>query len=140
MGRLLLALALLVLAAVAFFEIGRLLFEFAQHDPDYAAWEPLVGILAWVTAAGILINVNRAPQSTHRVALAFFVPMGVVLASVLAISGLGVILLAFADYKEKLIGVAEPYAVVAALLISVAILGGATVLARRGPSTQEPES
>ncbi len=136
MGRLLMALALLVLAALTIFEIGRLLFAFAQEEPEFDAWEPLVGLLAWAVAVGILIVVARAPQTMHRVALALIVPMGVVFTTALMITGLGVLLLTFADLKEKVGAVAEPYAVIVALLLAVSILAGATFLARRGVGSQ----
>ena len=139
MRGLLMAVALLLVAALAIFEIGRLVHEFAQSEPDYRSWELLVGLLAWATAVAILIGISRVRQTAHRVALALIIPLGVVLASVLMISGLGVILLMFAHEEEKLIGIAEPFAVVVALLIAVIILGGATLLARRGATSQAEE-
>ncbi len=134
-----LGIALLGLAALAMFEIGRLVFEFAQEDPEYGVWEPLVGILAWATGIGILIGVARLSQTVHRVALAAILPVGVVIATALLISGLGVVLLVFADMKHKLIGVVEPFAVVAALIFASAVLAGATMYARRGAGSQGQE-
>ena len=139
MRGLLIAVVLLLVAALAIFEIGRLVHEFAQSDPDYRDWEPLVGLLAWATAVAILMGISRVRQTAHRVALALIIPMGVVLAAVLMISGLGVILLMVAHEKEELIGIVEPYAVVVAMLIAVFILGGATLLARRGATSRAEE-
>ena len=139
MRGLLMAVVLLLVAALAIFEISRLVHEFAQAEPDYRDWEPLVGLLAWTTAVAILIGISRVRQTAHRVALALIIPLGVVLAAVLMISGLGVVLLMLAHQEEKLIGIAEPYAVVVALLISVFILGGAALLARRGATSRAEE-
>ena len=138
MRALVIAVALLLAAALIMFEIGRLIHEFAQHEPEYKDWEPWVGILACAVGIAILIGISTVGQSAHRVALALIIPLGVVLATVLMISGLGVILLMFAYEKEILIGVKEPYAVIAALIVSVLILGGATLLARRS-ATPHPE-
>ena len=139
MRGLLMAVVLLLVAALAIFGIGRLVHEFAQSEPDYRSWEPLVGLLAWATAVAILIGISRVRQTAHRVALALIIPLGVVIASVLMISGLGVILLLLAHEEEKLMGIAEPYAVIVALLIAVIILGGATLLARRGDTSRAEE-
>ena len=155
MRGLLITVVLLVVAALAIFEIGRLIVEFSQEEPEFQAWEPLVALLAWATAVAVLIGVSKARDTIHRVGLAFIVPMGVLLAAMLMISGFGVILLTFADFTwecvgagedlhcesdEVISGVKEMYAVVLALLISGAILGGATWLARRGSSASAEDS
>ena len=138
MRGLLLAVVLVGVAALALFEIGRLLFAFGQAgvEPEYEAWEPLTGVVAMLTAFALAVGITRVPATWHRVALAFVVPLGVLLVAALLISGLGVVLLAFADLREKLGGVAEPYAVAAALLVSVGILAGGTLLARRGSASR----
>ena len=106
MRALLIAVTLLVVAALAIFEIGRLIHEFAQHDPDYREWEPLVAIVAWAAAIAVLIGISTVGRNAHRVALALIIPLGVVLATVLMISSLGVILLMLAHQEESLIGIA----------------------------------
>ena len=155
MRGLLIAVVLLALASVAFYGVASLIVEFSQEEPEFNIGIALVvGLLAWVTAVGVLLGVSRASQTMHRVGLAFVIPMGVVLASVLMISGLGVVLLTFADLTWECVGageelhceadevinsVKELYAVVVALLIAVFILGGAALLARRGATSQAEE-
>ena len=106
-------------------------------------------------AVGVLLGVSRASQAMHRVGLALIIPVGIVIAAVLMISGLGVVLLTFADLTWECTGagealhceadevinsVRELYAVVGALLMAFAILGVATWLARRAPQSQTEES
>ena len=71
----------------------------------------------------------------RRLLLALLVPLSLLSFMAVIIVGTGLLLLALADAKEELYSVREPYAVVVALLIAVAILGGAALLARRGSGT-----
>jgi hypothetical protein len=68
----------------------------------------------------------------RRLLLALLVPMGILAVMTTVIAGTGLLLLELAHVKEELYNVREPYAVVVALLIAAAILGGAALLARRG--------
>ena len=71
----------------------------------------------------------------RRLFLALLVPVGILAVMAIVIVGVGLLLLELADAKEELYNVREPYAVVVALLIAAAVLGGATLLARRGSGT-----
>ena len=65
-----------------------------------------------------------------RLLSAFWVPVVSVLATALLIYGVGELLLAFA-HMEKAIGeVREPYAVLAAVVLSVVVLLGAGAMSR----------
>ena len=81
-----------------------------------------------------------------QIRLALLVPLLVVFTTIFIVGGIGVLLLLlsgavevqFGDqvlvvHKEQLLGIKEPYAVFAALFISVGILIGATILARPKP-------
>ena len=65
-----------------------------------------------------------------RLLSALWVPVLVVIATAAMIIGIGELLLALADVKHELLGVKEPISVLVALLIAVAILLGATWVAR----------
>ena len=152
----LIAVVLLALVSAAFYGVARLIVEFSQEEPDFNIGIALVvGLLAWAAAVGVLLGVSRASQAMHRVGLALIIPIGIVIAAVLMISGLGVVLLTFADLTWECTGagealhceadevinsVKELYAVVGALLMAFAILGVATWLARRAPQSQTEES
>ena len=148
----LIAVVLLALASAAFYGVATLIVEFSQEEPDFnVAVALLVGLLTWAAAVGILLGVSRASQTMHRVGLALIIPVGIVIATVLMISGLGVVLLTFADFTwecteagealhceadEVINSVKELYAVVAALLVAGGILGVSAWLARRSPQSQ----
>ena len=81
-----------------------------------------------------------------QIRLALLVPLLVVFTTIFIVGGIGVLLLLlsgavevqFGDqvlvvHKEQLLGIKGPYAVFAALFISVGILIGATILARPKP-------
>lgn len=70
-----------------------------------------------------------------RLRLAALVPLVVLGFMVLVIGGIGILLLALAEVKHEYLGIREPLSVLAALIIASAILGGATLLARRGART-----
>ena len=152
MRDLLIAVVLLAVASAAFYGVASLIVEFSQEEPDFSvAVALLVGLLAGAAAAGVLLGVSRASQTMHRVGLALIIPVGIVIATVLMISGLGVVLLTFANFTwectgagealhceadEVISSVKELYAVVAALLVAFAILGVSTWLVRRSPQSQ----
>ena len=152
MRDLLIAVVLLALAPAAFYGVASLVVEFSQEEPDFNIGVALVvGLLAWAAAAGVLLGVSRASQTMHRVGLALIIPVGVVIATVLLISGLGVVLLTFANFTWECTGagealhceadevinsVKEIYAVVGALLVAFAILGVSAWFARRSPQSQ----
>ncbi|MCZ6890967.1 MAG: hypothetical protein O7F09_00425 [Chloroflexi bacterium] len=148
----LIAVVLLALASAAFYGVASLIVEFSQEEPDFNIGVALVvGLLAWAAAAGVLLGVSRASQTMHRVGLALIIPVGIVIATVLMISGLGVVLLTFANFTwectgagetlhceadELITSVKEIYAVLGALLVAFAILGVSAWLARRSPQSQ----
>ncbi|PKB68434.1 MAG: hypothetical protein BZY82_00780 [SAR202 cluster bacterium Io17-Chloro-G3] len=123
-------------AVLSFTLIGRALVEFAKHDPHQELSPVIIAVVACVTALGILLGVVRVRDTAHRVALAGIVPVGVVLATALMITGIGVLLLDFAHMKHEIITVKEPLAVLVALIVSSLILGGAALLARRRVDVQ----
>ncbi len=148
----LIAVVLLALASAAFYGVASLIVEFSQEEPDFNIGVALVvGLLAWAAAAGVLLGVSRASQTMHRVGLALIIPVGIVIATVLMISGLGVVLLTFANFTwectgagealhceadEVITSVKELYAVIGALLLAFAILGVSAWRARRSPQSQ----
>ena len=70
-----------------------------------------------------------------RFVTAVLVPLAVVATMLVIIVGIGLLLLALAEVKHEYLGIKEPLSVLAALIIAGAILGGATLLARRGTRT-----
>ena len=152
MRDLLIAVVLLAVASAAFYGVASLIVEFSQEEPDFnVAVALLVGLLAGAAAAGVLLGVSRASQTMHRVGLALIIPVGIVIATVLMISGLGVVLLTFANFTwectgagealhceadEVISSVKELYAVVGALVMSGGILAVSAWLVRRSPQSQ----
>ena len=70
-----------------------------------------------------------------RLFSALWVPVLVVLVTAAIVVGIGELLLALAKVEEKIGAVKEPYAVLVALLLALAVLIGAAVLARGGRNT-----
>ena len=152
MRDLLIAVVLLAVVSAVFYGIAGLIVEFSQEEPDFnVAVALLVGLLAGAAAAGVLLGVSRASQTMHRVGLALIIPVGIVIATVLMISGLGVVLLTFANFTwectgagealhceadEVISSVKELYAVVGALVMSGGILAVSAWLVRRSPQSQ----
>ncbi|MBI2936074.1 MAG: hypothetical protein HYY31_04625 [Chloroflexi bacterium] len=60
------------------------------------------------------------------------VPLVVLAFVTVVIGGIGILLLALADVKEELVGMREPWSVIGALIIAVAILGISSLLANGG--------
>ena len=69
-----------------------------------------------------------------RIRFAMFVPVAIVTITIVLAGSVGLLLLGMAEIKEKWLGVHEPFAVIVALLLSVAILGGAAFLSMNGPN------
>lgn len=152
MRDLFIAVPLLLASWAVFSWIAGLIVEFSQEEPDFnVAVALLVGLLAVAAAASVLLGVSRASQTMHRVGLALIIPVGIVIATVLMISGLGVVLLTFADFTwectgagealhceadEVISSVKELYAVVGALVMSGGILAVSAWLVRRSPQSQ----
>ncbi len=67
-----------------------------------------------------------------RLLTAFLVPLAVLLFMAVIIIGTGTLLVVLAEAKHEYLGVKEPLAVLAALVISSAILGGSALAARMG--------
>ena len=153
MRALLIAVVLLAVAVAVFYRIASLVVEFSHEQPDFSvAVAVLTGVLACVAAVGILVGASRANRAMHRVVLALLIPVSIVIATLLIISGLGVVLLTFAGFTwectgvgadlhceatELITSVKEFYAVVCALLVATAILGVSTYLARRSAETSQ---
>ena len=136
MKGILFAIVLAGFTALSFTLIGRALVEFAKHDPHPELSPVIVAVVAWVTALGILLGVVKVRDTAHRVALAGIVPVTVVIATALMITGLGVLLLDFAHMKDEIVTVKEPLAVLAALIVASLILAGAALLARSQADVQ----
>ena len=71
-----------------------------------------------------------------RLLSALWVPVLVIIVTAAIIIGVGELLLALADVKHEISGVKEPFSVLIALVIAVAILLGATWAARGGRRPQ----
>jgi hypothetical protein len=63
---------------------------------------------------------------------AFLVPLAVLLFMAVVIIGTGTLLIALAEAKHDYLGVKEPLAVLVALILASAILGGSALAARMG--------
>lgn len=75
-----------------------------------------------------------------RLIAAFLVPVGVVLAVVLIVSGIGTLLLMLAPIAPELGAIHEPLSIFAALLIAFGILGVSAYLASRPAGTHDDHS
>ena len=66
----------------------------------------------------------------HRLKLALLIPLASIVGAAIVIGITGILLLVLAEAKHEILGVKEPYAVAAALILACAVLGGAAILAR----------
>ena len=70
-----------------------------------------------------------------RLVTAVLVLLAVVVSMAVIIIGIGLLLLALAEAKHEYLGIKEPLSVLVALAMAGAILGGAALVARRGPKS-----
>ena len=70
----------------------------------------------------------------HRLKLALIIPLASIFGAAIIIAATGVLLLVLAEAKHEVLGVKEPYAVAAALILAIVVLVGAAILASRKES------
>ena len=70
-----------------------------------------------------------------RIRLGLLIPLAATAFAAVIIASIGIVLLIAADMrKETLLGMKEPLAVIGSLVIASAVLAGAALMTKRGPS------